>query len=185
MDIVTLSLISWENNMTDNMTARNDKVIRRERQPLCNIPGVEPEVDVYDLLVQQQQIDEMEDFDTVDADELAEDIKKVLCETDPNMRRYLDTKPEEVSKFKIEYDNYPTPMRGPNNGVDVLVCFAKNWSKDWGGEIITFEECDPKDVIASYPGRIVVNKNEAWIKVSQPNVRAEEELKYLFFTLSN
>jgi hypothetical protein len=163
----------------------NEAVRKRLEQPISLVRGVEPDISYYDLLIQQQQIEELEDFETIDAVELANDVKQLLCADDPKLRRWIDCKPDYVRKIKYEYDAYPIPMRGPDvgTGVHVLACFAKSWSKDWGGEIIAYTECDPSDVVASFPGRIAVISNDAWWKVTQPNVAATEDLNYLFFTL--
>jgi len=160
------------------------KVIERLQQPISLIKDVEPELKVFDLVIGQQQLEET-DLDNVDIEELAEDIKQELCMSDPMLRRYLSAKPQLVQLFEYTSDIYPSPLQGPGRGVQVAVCLSKAWSKDWGGEIISFEECEPKDVVASYPGRITVVYNEAWWKISQPNIRAEEPLKYLFFALVN
>lgn len=162
----------------------NLKAQMRLEQPLSFIKGVEPDFEVFDLVVSQQQVEDL-DFSDVDANELAEDIKQLICESDPKYRRYMDVTPDDVAKFTVDYDNYPEPIRGPAKGVQVAVCFAKSWSKDWGGEIIGFTECEPDDIIASFPGRIVIAKSNAWWKISQPNVRASDKLNYLFFTLQN
>lgn len=159
--------------------------LRRKEQPISFIKDVEPDLSVYDLVIQQQQIEEMESFDTIDAEELAKDVIQLLGESDPKFRRYLDIKPTYVSKIKYTHDAYPVPMRGYNDALQVLVCFAKSWSKDWGGEIIAYTECEPSDIIASHPGRISVLSNDAWWKVTHPNVAATYDLDYLFFVLPN
>ena len=74
--------------------------LRRKEQPISFIKDVEPDLSVYDLLIQQQQIEEMESFDTIDAEELAKDVIQLLGESDPKFRRYLDIKPTYVSKIK-------------------------------------------------------------------------------------
>ena len=160
--------------------------LTRERleQPISYIKGVEPEIEIFDLLIEQQQIEEMEAFATVDAEELANDVKEVLCTTVSGFGEYKNSEPEFVSKITYTHDSYPVPLRGYTDRIQVLVCFAKVWSKDWGGEIIGYTECEPTEVIASHPGRIYVLSNDAWWKVTHPNVAATEELNYLFFTLA-
>lgn len=155
----------------------------RRQQPISLVKDVEPDVRILDLVIGQQQIEEMEDWSIVDAEELANDIKQLICESDPEYRRYFNSQPLDTQKITYEYDMYPAPVQGPEVGIHVLVCFAENWSKDWGGEFIAYEECEPSEVVASFPGRILIMTNSAWYKVSQPNVRAGADLNYLFFRL--
>ena len=68
--------------------------------------------------------------------------------------------------------------------ITVIVCFAKYWSKHWGGDVVGYERSEPVEVVASYPGRIIVSEGENWIKVGQPTVEAKTELHYLQFKLS-
>ena len=156
---------------------------RRRMQPISFIKDVEPDVRVMDLVIGQQQIAEMEDWSDINAEELANDVKQLICESDPEYRKYFNSQPLDAQKITYEYDMYPAPIQGPELGIHVLVCFSENWSKDWGGEVIAYEECEPSEVLASDPGRICIITNNAWYKVSQPNVRAGEQLNYLFFRL--
>ena len=161
------------------------KVQLRAMQPISLVKDVEPNFEVFDLIIQQQQLEEMEAFETINAEELANDVKQLICESDPRYRKYFNVEPQLVTKMTFDYDIYPEPIPGPSSGVQVLTCFSKSWSKDWGGEIIGYTECEPTDVVASFPGRVIIATTEAWWKVTQANVRAEEKLNYLFFTLNN
>ena len=160
-----------------------NKKLRRELAPISFLKGVEPDLKVFDLLVEQQALEEL-DYENADADELACEIRDELCMADPLYRRYLSKQPNLSQIFTVDYDEYPVPIRGPGAGIQVQVCLSKGWSKDWGGEIIAYEECEPSEIVASYPGRVVVSHNDAWWKVSQPNIEAKEKLIYLFFTLN-
>ena len=44
------------------------------------------------------------------------------------------------------------------DGYVISVCFAKAWSKNWGGEYITYHDTEPEDVVASFQSRIYVSK---------------------------
>lgn len=155
----------------------------KEVTPISFLKDVEPDLKIFDLLVQQQSLEEL-DIENVNAEEMACEIRNELCMSDPLYRRYLSKNPNNAQIFTVNYDEYPVPIRGPGSGIQVQVCLSKAWSKHWGGEIIAYEECEPSEIVSSYPGRIVVAHNDAWWKVSQPNVMAEEQLIYLFFTLN-
>jgi len=148
----------------------------------------EVEVTFIDNVVDQEDADHLvKNLDVNDYEELisiADEIKNHVCNSDPKYRRYFNSKPYDVQVHNFEYDVYPEPFKGKENEVLVMLCMCSSWSKDWGGEVIFFEQSEPSEVLASYPGRIIVQDGETWSKVTQPNVAAVGPLKYLFFRLN-
>jgi len=115
--------------------------------------------------------------------ELCNDIVEELANIDPKFAKYMGRPVIMPSIHTYTYDSYPLPFHAPENGYVVNVCMAKAWSKNWGGEFISFHATEPEDVVASYPGRIYVSHGTPWCKITQPNIKAEHDLVYLSFRL--
>lgn len=149
----------------------------------------ETEVDVtfIDNVVDQDDagwlVDNLDANDYEELIRVANEIKQHVCNSDAKFRRYFNSSPTDIQLHNFEYDVYPEPFVGQKDSVLVLFCMCTGWSKDWGGEVIFFEQSEPSEVLGSYPGRIIVSQEDVWTKVTQPNVAATSSLKYLIFRL--
>jgi len=141
----------------------------------------------FDNGVTQQEVEELV-WEEENINELAEECKIRLISHFAQYRKFFNSKPQSVEHVLYKYDEQPQPIRGVEKiigeSITVIVCFAKYWSKHWGGDVVGYERSEPVEVVASYPGRIIVSEGENWIKVGQPTVEAKTELHYLQFKLS-
>lgn len=145
----------------------------------------EPELVFYDNMVSQMDTELIDLYEKSD-EEIVGICKQVLqevCTNNPEMRRYMNADILYPTVHTYTYDDYPAPFHAPADGYVISVCFAKAWSKNWGGEYITYHDTEPEDVLASYPGRIYVSKGTPWNKITQPNVKAKHPLVYLQFRI--
>jgi hypothetical protein len=145
----------------------------------------EPMLEFYDNIVTQQHVDMIDAYKLSDEEviSLCNDIVEELMNVDRKYARYIGRPVITPHIHTYTYDSYPEPFHAPENGYVVNVCLAKSWSKNWGGEFITFHSTEPEDIVASYPGRIFVSHGTPWCKISQPNIKAEDDLIYLSFRL--
>lgn len=140
----------------------------------------------FDNGVTQQEVEDLV-WEEENINELAEECKIRLISHFPQYRKFFNSKPQSVEHVVYKYDEQPQPIRGVEKiigeSLTVIICFAKHWSKHWGGDVMGYERTEPVEVVSSYPGRIITSEGENWIKVSQPTVEANTELHYLQFKL--
>lgn len=145
----------------------------------------DPLIEFYDNIVTQQHVDMYNLYEMSDEDILSfcSDIVEELANIDRKYMRYVGKPVHTPAVHTYTHDSYPSPFHAPENGYIINVCMAKAWSKNWGGEFISFHSTEPEDVIASYPGRIYVSHGTPWCKITQPNIKADYDLVYLSFRL--
>lgn len=145
----------------------------------------EPDITFFDNIISQMDVDTIDlySMNNEEITELCESILKELCNSDENMRKYFNSDILYPTIHTYTYDSYPDPFHAPTNGCVVSCCFAKGWSKNWGGEYITFHDTEPEDIISSFPGRVYVSVGTPWCKITQPNIRAKRDLVYLQFRI--
>lgn len=145
----------------------------------------EPMIEFYDNVVTQMHVDQTDLYGMSDEEvfSLCGDIVDELAGIDRRYARYVGKPVATPHIHTYTYDSYPQPFHAPEGGYVVNVCMAKAWSKNWGGEFISYHATEPEDVLASYPGRIYVSHGTPWCKITQPNIKAEYDLVYLSFRL--
>lgn len=145
----------------------------------------EPIVTFYDNMVTQMDIDNLDLYEMSDEEiiKVCKQILEEVCTSNAEMRRYMNSEILYPLVHTYTYDDYPTPFHAPEDGYVINVCWAKGWSKNWGGEYISFHDTEPEDIIASYPGRIYVSKGTPWCKITQPNIKAKRPLVFLQFRI--
>ena len=74
-------------------------------------------------------------------------------------------------KIIMNYESYPDPFHA-GDGLVVSVMMSKYWNKTWGGEIITYHDTEPEDIVSAFPGRIYVSHGTPWVRIQQPNIKA-------------
>jgi len=143
----------------------------------------EPDITFFDNVISQMDVDviDLHSLNDEEVIELCKNILKELCNSDMNMRKYFNSDIIYPTVHTYTYDSYPEPFHGPADGCVISCCFAKGWSKNWGGEYITFHDTEPEDIIASFPGRVYVSEGTPWCKITQPNINAKRDLVYLQF----
>ena len=80
----------------------------------------------------------------------------------------------------MNYESYPDPFHA-GDGLVVSVMMSRYWNKTWGGEIITYHDTEPEDIVSAFPGRIYVSHGTPWVRIQQPNIKAEIELEILLY----
>ena len=164
-----------EENMTQKYKSDN----------LVDLTSTQPSVTFYDRIITQMEVDEFDLYAMSDDEiyDLCEKIMKEIGASDPDMKKYIDADILQPSVHTYTYDSYPEPFHAPKDGYVISVCWAKGWSKNWGGEFITYHETEPEDVLSSYPGRVYISKGTPWCKITQPNIDAKQPLVYLQFRI--
>ena len=149
---------------------------------------VEPDIVTFDNIITQNDTEEYQNIINFREDELQDLAERCLgqiVDEHPSMKEYKG-KPvlfPEVIHYK--HDEYPVPFKGADDGIVVMCNFSRAWSNHWGGETLFFKDSEPCECITSFPGRVIVVKNNCAWQVRQPNINATQNLLYLIFRVKN
>ena len=143
----------------------------------------EPELIFFDNVITQMEVEsiDIKNSKPEELEQTCKDICKELASADPDFRWLINADIIFPMIINLKSDEYNAPFSAPKNGYVISVCWAKSWSKVWGGEYITYHDTEPEDVLASFPGRVYISKGTAFSKFASPNVKAKQELMYLQF----
>jgi len=161
---------------------------RRNQEPgqntLWDETRAEPYLEFYDNVITQMDLEafDIKTMETRDLAELCENVLENLKQTDIKFRNY--SKVHFPMTMIMNYESYPDPFHA-GDGLVVSVMMSKYWNKTWGGEMITYHDTEPEDIVSAFPGRIYVSHGTPWVRIQQPNIKAKIELEFLQFRLAN
>ena len=145
---------------------------------------VEPEIVVLDNVITQTDVDEYQNiinFKEHEIEDLADRCLEQITSNHLELKQYAGHPTFDVKVVQYKHDEYPVPLNGTDDDIVVMCNFTKGWKHHWGGEVIFYENSEPSEVVTSFPGRVIVVSNACAWKVTQPNIKSEQNLVYLTF----
>jgi hypothetical protein len=162
----------------------NNDLTKQPHNTLWDKTRAEPYLEFYDNVITQMDLEsfDIKKLKAQDIEALCEDILAQLQETDNKYKKF--TKVHFPCTIIMDHQSYPMPFHA-GDGLVVTAMFSKYWNKTWGGEIITYHDTEPEDIVSAFPGRIYVSHGTPWNRIQQPNIKADIELQFVQFRLAN